>query len=323
MKIPLLARYNGTVEKSYLFVMNNVKYFPLNPFEIIKKFKWGLLTYEDMAKKLNCSIDDICECFGSDGYSIYDGKYYSIAYNISGNSKERINFTLAHEIGHIILNHHKDFEVTEIIKDNFIESEYKILENEANCFARNILAPAPLSQKVPFLFRTLKLNDIFNISSTARSTRLNFLKNDLNYLTATEIFKMQQNFDTYLICRNCNAQFINNTYHYCPQCGTKKLKKGIGLMIYKNEVELDELKKAKICPKCGNEEILEGPYCKICGLELFNRCTNSDNAWDSCGEVCDANARYCHKCGAKTLFYHLGIIPNYTYENTQIEELPF
>lgn len=84
-------------------------------------------------------------------------------------------------------------------------------------------------------------------------------------------------------------------------------------MIYKNEVELDENKKAKICPRCGNEEILEGPYCKICGLELFNRCIDYDeNNWNGCGEICDANARYCHKCGAKTSYYNLNIMSDYT-----------
>ena len=101
-------------------------------------------------------------------------------------------------------------------------------------------------------------------------------------------------------------------------------------MIYKNIIELDNNKKAIKCPKCENEEILEGPYCKICGLELFNRCSNFDeNNWNGCGEVCDANARYCHKCGAPTLYYNLGLIPDFHSENIEAaaknisDDLPF
>lgn len=315
MKIPQLARYNGSVAKAYEFCEQNITEYPVNLFEIIKKFKWGLLTYEEMAKKNNCTIEDISECLGLDGYSIYNGKNYTIVYNNERKS-ERINFTIAHEIGHIILDHHKDFDVTSVLKDNFSKEEYKILENEANCFARNILAPAPLSQKVPFLFRALKLNDIFNISFSAQNTRLNFLKSDLNYLTVTQIFSMQEKYDTYYSCRNCNNNHINKNYNYCPLCGSSKLKEGNGFMIYKNEIELDKEKKAKICPKCHNEEILNGSHCKICGFELFNRCTNFEtdnygNIIEGCAEICDANARYCHKCGFKTTFFQNGLLCDY------------
>lgn len=332
MKIPQLARYNGTVEKAYDFVMENIDCFPVNPFQVIQKFKWGLCTYTEMAEKMCCSIEDICECFGKDGYSIYNGQHYSIAYNIDGNSKERISFTLMHEIGHIILGHHKDFETTTIMKDNFTENEYKILENEANCFARNVLAPAPLSQKVPFIFRALKLTDIFNISSTARRTRFNFLKYDLNYLTADMIFNMQNTFDTFVVCSKCKNKLVKCDYKYCPNCGSSKLKKGIGFMKYKNEIKLDENKKAIICPKCDNEEILEGPFCKICGLELFNRCSNyNESDWSGCSQVCDANARYCHICGSPTTYYNLKVIPdfnnefneNHIFQSIPTDDLPF
>ena len=140
-------------------------------------------------------------------------------------------------------------------------------------------------------------------------------------------FKIKQ-----LYCNKC-LSIIDNNYNYCPICGNdlinhsffkQRKRKGAGFMIYKNKVELDENKKAKICPRCGNEEILEGSYCKICGLELFNRCSNFDeNNWSGCGEVCDGNARYCHKCGATTTYYNLNIIPDYTSEsnNKTLEQL--
>lgn len=84
------------------------------------------------------------------------------------------------------------------------------------------------------------------------------------------------NYNHTLFCKTCNYSFILNNASFCPICGSNQLKKGIfkEKMIYKSEIELDENKKAKICPRCGNEEIIEGNHCKICGLELYNRCTN-------------------------------------------------
>ena len=90
MKIPQLARYNGTVSTAYNFIYDNITEFPVNPFNLISKFKWGLLTYNQMAKENNCTIEDICECLGTDGYSIYNGTNYTIAYNNNQPSKELI-----------------------------------------------------------------------------------------------------------------------------------------------------------------------------------------------------------------------------------------
>lgn len=317
MKIPQLARYNGTVAQAYKFVENNIVIFPINLFELIKKFNWGLITYEEMAKNNNCTIDDICECLGTDGYSIYNGNNYTIAYNNTKKTKGRINFTLAHEIGHIILKHHKDFEVTEVLKNNFTKEEYKILENEASCFARNILSPAPLSLKISSIFRYFKLTDIFNITPSARKTRLSLLKQDLNYLSTEEILNMQKVYDYYLECTNCKNKYINKNSKYCPICGQSKLKKGKGFMKYTSNIEVDENKKSKVCPRCGNEEISEGAYCKICGLELFNRCTNyitdnNGNIVEGCAKICDSNARYCDQCGNETSFFKEGLLPSYT-----------
>lgn len=325
MKIPQLARYNGTVAKAYEFVEDNITSFPVKPFELVKKFKWGLLTYEEMATKNKCTIEDIIECLGTDGYSIYNGHNYTIAYN-NINNPGRINFTIAHEIGHIILNHHKDFEVTEVLQDNFSKEEYKILENEANCFARNILAPAPLVNQMNLFNRFFSMSSNFAITSKAVTTRISFLKNDLFYLNDEQISNFQTKYKPFKICTECKNTHLNIKSNYCSFCGSKKLTIGDGFMIYKSEIETDENNKAKKCPRCGNEEILEGSYCKICGLELYNRCTNYEedgygNITGGCAQICDSNARYCHKCGAETSFYQNKLLSSYTKYEPEHESI--
>ncbi len=324
MKVPQLARYNGTVYKAYEFVNDNVLCFPIDLFKLSKNLGWKILTYEQMAKTNNCTIEDICNCLGPDGYSIYNGHNYIIAYNNTINSIGRINFTLAHEIGHIVLKHHKDFEITSILQNNSSESEYKILENEANCFARNLLAPAPLVKQMSLWDRLFSIGNDFAITASAAKTRLSFLKNDLYYLNDQQIQEFQDKYKSFKTCDNCRNTHLNINNSYCPLCGNKKLVIGDGFMIYKSEIEVDDKKKAKICPKCGNEEILEGDYCKICGLDLYNRCTNYEldnlgNTVGGCGEICDSNARYCHKCGSTTTYYANAILCDYKNYDTNKE----
>lgn len=303
MKVPQLARYNGTVAKAYEFIEDNITEFPIKPFNLIKKFKWGLLTYEQMALKNNCTVEDVCECLGTDGYSIYNGLNYTIAYNNKIKSHSRINFTLAHEIGHIILKHHKDFDVTSVLQDNFSKEEYKILENEANCFARNILAPAPLVQTLNIREYYFKLSDFFNLSFKASNARRNFYKNDLYYLDEEKIRKMQKQFKRYKLCKNCSTSYMKIDNMYCPLCGSKKLV--LGDVFTMKEYKGINIKELHECPRCENYDIQsEDNYCKICGLSLKNECT-------SCGMELDSSARYCTHCGCKTTYFQSGILEDW------------
>ena len=74
-------------------------------------------------------------------------------------------------------------------------------------------------------------------------------------------------------------------------------------MIYNTHLKMDDDGRLLECPRCKNEEFSKGAkFCRICGLPLFNRCTD-----DSCEAVNPANARFCEFCGEATLFnvWHL------------------
>lgn len=305
MKVPQLARYNGTVEKAYEFVKSNIDVFPIKLFELIHKFEWGVITYEEMAINSECSVDTVCKCLGTDGYSIYNGYNYTIAYNNTIKSQGRINFTLAHEIGHIILNHHKDFEVTEILQDNFTKEEYKILENEANCFARNILAPAPLVKQMKFWNVLFNLPNYFGITLKATTTRLSFLSNDLYYLKDEQIEYLQNTYKRYKYCNKCKCNHLNINTNYCPLCGNKNLIIGDGFtMAEYTGINIKELGK---CPVCENGDIKgTDNYCKICGLSLNNICP-------TCGIELDSSARYCRDCGSASPYLVSGALKHYQH----------
>ena len=183
-----------------------------------------------------------------------------------------------------------------------------------------------------------ELANFFNVSYGVIKNRINSLKTEIMQYKQGQSLKslvvisktkaVSLGLDSLklkqLYCKKCLTA-ISDKYDYCPICNNdllnhsffkQKKRKGAGFMIYKNEIELDNEKKAKMCPKCHNEEILNGSHCKICGFELFNRCTNFEadeygNIIGGCAEICDANARYCHKCGFKTTFFENGLLCNY------------
>lgn len=64
-----------------------------------------------------------------------------------------------HEIGHIYLNHLTDFESTKIYRGSLSRAENKVLENEANAFARNVLSPVSM-------YLTLKNKSTSNVART-------------------------------------------------------------------------------------------------------------------------------------------------------------
>ena len=179
MKIPKYARYDYCNAKACEFLEEfNVKSFPLNPFLIIEKKGWGLTTYSELMETFNCDRENVIKCLGSiDGFTILDQDNYTIAYNDNDNLGNRIRFTIMHEIGHIYLKHLIDFEATQLYRGSLTKSENKVLENEANAFARNVLVPTAMLNHLKNKSAE-NLARRFGITTAAAQTRLDFYKTD-------------------------------------------------------------------------------------------------------------------------------------------------
>ena len=121
---------------------------PLTPQDLLTIFRTlgcKVKTYRELSQKLDISVDEVGIRLGSkDGNVCYDARRgrYSLAYDSEGWSA-RMRWTLAHELGHIILAHLEDFPQTNVRKKLPI-AFLTILDKEADKFASEILAPAPL-----------------------------------------------------------------------------------------------------------------------------------------------------------------------------------
>lgn len=235
-------------------------------------------------------------------------------------------YTLAHELGHIVLGHFFQFENTSLFRGGLTKGEYSVLEREAEIFAAELIMPMPVLKKLDI--KSYKnIIKVCKVTKSASEIRMKEMSN----FTLIPKFLSSAYEQTKIIfhdfiykkqCSNCKYEFISEDAKYCPICGHNKLIWGDEKMIYNTGYELDENGKAKICPRCGNEHIpKDGWFCHICGAYLINKCTNDngDISTEPCGKIADGNARYCKYCGAQTTFYNWEFLKNWEEEKAEIE----
>lgn len=323
MNIPKYARYEYCNRRACEFLEEfGITTFPIEVEAIILQNKWGLVKYSELMNSFSCDLNTVIKCLGSnDGYTQFDGYNYTIAYNDSSELGNRKRFTLMHEVGHIYLGHLKDFESTLLYRGSLTKSEYKVLENEANAFARNVLAPTSLIAHLKNKSKN-SIAEHFGLTPKAASTRISFYYKDLQINQATNITKrlyyIFSNFYYKRKCKICNVSLTQKD-PYCPICGSNNLLWGDGKMRYPVKIILNQNSKALRCPICDNEDVpIDGEYCPICGTMLVNKCTNVDEYGNGCGNFAAGNARYCIYCGAPTTFLQNKILePWKNYEFTE------
>ena len=100
------------------------------------------------------------------GFSIKNGDKRIIYYN-EKKALACIRFTLAHEIGHAVLNHQNEDDLG--------------AEREANCFARNLLCPLPIATALE-----AKTEDdyvsVFNVSNQMARITIDYRRSDAYYI---------------------------------------------------------------------------------------------------------------------------------------------
>jgi hypothetical protein len=167
-------RFDFVYNKACEFLLSLcVSCLPVNPQELISRKRWGLVTYSELCSLVpdGATIEDIAEaCQSRDGFTVYSGGNYCIAYNDAIRVKSRIAFTLMHEAGHIVCGHFSGHAPT------LSGGEYRVFETEANYFASNVLAPAAVAAACDLRTPEL-LQAACGLSYDAAKARLNELNN--------------------------------------------------------------------------------------------------------------------------------------------------
>jgi len=184
----------------------------------------------------------------------------------------RCNFIIAHELGHVFLDH---LLIPRRLKTD-VDKTYE--DWEADEFAGRLLMPEKLLLQSNFISG---VTAEFLVTSQALYIRLNNLKR-LDLYKSVPV----------ATCKSCGNTYISLRAKYCKICGTEfnsATIKGIRRILY-SEIKSDDNNRIVSCPICQNEPMsAEDKFCHICGTSLYNEC--------NCCHVNDANARYCELCG--------------------------
>ena len=170
--------------------------FPISIFSVLRAMGNIVVnSYSEVAQRFNITFNEFYELASSDyGFTIRDFKNdrYEVYYN-DRKCDTTIRFTLAHELGHIVLKHHKDGDKE---------------DKEANCFARNYLCPIPAAMEMKL--ETIKdYIDCFFVSEPMAEVSMNFRKRDYTNISNFNYNK----YNNSVICE-MTGMTLNELYGY-------------------------------------------------------------------------------------------------------------
>lgn len=219
-----------------------------------------------------------------------------LRYPFRSSSDYRANFTIAHELGHILLGH---LSLPDTQKDDALRQEQ---DTEADEFAGQFLMPERLLLRCTFRWPS-KVAEHFKVSHTALWQRLNNLK-CLDLLGDAEKEKRYTR-----CCDVCGNRIVLMSFaRYCSICGNELTKNTWGILPFPYYGPESSRTKVMICPKCGaNLYYVNTEECPSCGLPRRNSCVAG------CLEEHKPSDRYCIRCGGPTMYFAEGFLTHWCH----------
>lgn len=143
---------------AYDFILHHDLVYPIDMRDILSHFSpCTLLTFEEAAAQFGMPMSKFrCLTGSADAFTANQGGHYLVLYD-DNKSYSRINFSLAHELGHILLGH-------------FDGPTPHRIEREADRFAITLICPLPVVY-VKQLRSQMDVYNIFKVSTESSNYR--------------------------------------------------------------------------------------------------------------------------------------------------------
>lgn len=236
----------------------------------------------------------------------------------------RYRWSIAHELGHVVLGHHKNSKKTRIYRNALSDSEYNQMELEADTFAAYLLVPHIL----------LDMKGVHSPRGIANACKISHAAAESRYEAYVQwkekwkpnrfdkhikwLFYSSPNIQPYIYCDTCGTRLKLKNRVVCHVCGGKKVAyKPNKKVSYYLGIKVDRHAKAEKCHYCGQSMIgIDRNVCPHCSHVIRNICMG-----DALGQrgPCQmsqdypltGDARYCPYCGSKTTFYEYNVLPQW------------
>lgn len=144
---------------------------------------------------------------------------FCIVFRDSDVEPDRLRFAIFHELGHIFMNHYRDFPET-MSPARMTDPS---LEAEADAFALNLMAPVPIVDVIRYNRPQQARAAVFGLSRSAWMRRLDTMDRDRAFVDEETANLLIYIFHNYLLrrrCAACGKTFIDETQaDACPFCG--------------------------------------------------------------------------------------------------------
>lgn len=295
-QIPLYRKQFIDVRLNNFIRDFSITKWPLDCVALIKRIK------DEKRLPLQIStVRDVSDKFDAVSRYVQEENLYQIIINrdkirypFQDSRDRRLNFTIAHELGHILLDH---LSIPDILKT---DEERELEDLEANEFAGKLLIPEKTLLHCNFV-SIPAVAEFFNVSNTALWIRLN----NLQRLDLLESKKTR-------VCNKCGNTQFHRASRYCRICGNhlKNNLNGVERKSYYEPVSFDNCLDLSECPYCGQKHFYwpEG-ICPSCDRRLYNYCHKGlylDKG--GCLHTNPDYARFCEMCGSVTYFSSMGFL---------------
>lgn len=255
--IPIKPRFSFATKRAYeLLAALDIGEFPINPQKIIEHFpEWHLIGWMELSALTGENDPLHLDGDGCEARTVIrrGTDEYLIVYDERVESSQRIRWTLAHEIGHIVLGHLVNFEPTALNRCGLTEKEYGVLEIEAHWFAAELLAPKTIIGRFNFNDNPQGISLICDISKEAAEKRLKDISR-----TSLDYFSTE-------------GKILRNFYNHLSQGGYYQVIHDTASKFCSSSIYADLCKECRICRKCGAFVADEKyRFCPICGEPIPN-----------------------------------------------------
>jgi len=190
----MYENYKKARDKSWDVLLRcGIKELPIGLGEIADHYNFKIIAYSDT------NITQLLkrEVVEGDGFIAVSNGKKEIFLNDKVNNRNRRRFTLAHELGHGILNH--DVDIIHY-RNSEIDSLIDIQELEANVFARDILMPSIILSALDIHTpeEIMKLCDVSRKSAEIRAARMEVLYQRNMFNLHPLEYKVRRQFDEFI-----------------------------------------------------------------------------------------------------------------------------
>jgi len=252
-RIPSKPRFDYVTKKAYdlLFELGYDK-FPISAEQVLSDLSDFIVCLPWSKAKDILNSDDPFHLrqTQADARSIKrrDCDTYLIVYDDFSGSPERTNWTILHEIGHILLGHLDDFGVTSLDRGGLTKAAYGVLEVETNWFVAEFLMPTPVVRMLGDLTAD-EISLLFGVSDEAAKKKYErvyekgyissrydelllrhfyrFMVKDLvdtvyrrNH-SFLDFFTSVRSGNMFRCCDTCRTYITDAKAKYCYHCGSK------------------------------------------------------------------------------------------------------